>query len=88
MDVFGVVMLGCVTALGGGTLRDMILGLHPVFWIANTTYLWAAILAALITFVSARCWLLPASLLPVADAVGLAAFTVIGFQKGFQQTHV
>ena len=35
MDVFGVVVLGCVTALGGGTLRDLILGIRPVFWISK-----------------------------------------------------
>ena len=39
MDVFGVVVLGCVTALGGGTLRDVILGNYPVFWISDTAYL-------------------------------------------------
>ena len=36
MDIFGVVVLGCVTALGGGTLRDVILGIHPIFWISDT----------------------------------------------------
>ena len=87
MDIFGVVVLGCVTALGGGTLRDVILGTHPVFWIADTAYLWVAATAAVATFVSARRWRLPATVLLYADAVGLAGFTVIGFQRGFQATH-
>lgn len=87
MDIFGVVVLGCVTALGGGTLRDVILGIHPVFWIANTVYLWVAATAAVATFVSARRWRLPATVLLYADAVGLAGFTVIGFQRGLQETH-
>ena len=87
MDIFGVVVLGCVTALGGGTLRDVILGIYPVFWISDTAYLGVAVTAAVATFVSARRWRLPATVLLYADAVGLAVFTVIGFQRGFQGTH-
>lgn len=87
MDIFGVVVLGCVTALGGGTLRDMILGAYPIFWISNTGYLWIATIAAIGTFMTARYWRLPTTLLIYGDAVGLAVFTVIGFQKGLQATH-
>jgi uncharacterized membrane protein YeiH len=85
MDIFGVVVLGCVTALGGGTLRDVILGIYPVFWISDTWYLGVAVTAAVATFVSARRWRLPATVLLYADAVGLAVFTVIGFQGGFRE---
>ena len=86
MDIFGVVVLGCVTALGGGTLRDVILGSSPVFWISDTQYLAVAILASIGTLVLAQNWRLPSTLLMYADAVGLAVFTVIGFQKGLQVT--
>jgi uncharacterized membrane protein YeiH len=88
MDIFGVVVLGCVTALGGGTLRDVILGCHPIFWISDTQYLAVAAIAAIGTFMLAQRWRLPAMVLMYADAVGLAVFTVIGFQKGFLVTHV
>ena len=88
MDIFGVVVLGCVTALGGGTLRDVILGDHPVFWISDTTYLVVAVIVAIGTFVFAQRWRLPATALMYPDAAGLAVFTVIGFQKGFHATHV
>ena len=88
MDVFGVVVLGCVTALGGGTLRDVILGNYPVFWISDTAYLKVAAIAAIGTFVLVQRWRLPTIFLMYADAVGLAVFTVIGFQKGFYATHV
>ncbi len=88
MDIFGVVVLGCVTALGGGTLRDVILGVRPVFWISDTGYLAVAAIAATGTFVLARRWKLPATALLYADAVGLAVFTVIGFQRGFLATHM
>jgi uncharacterized membrane protein YeiH len=76
-----------VTALGGGTLRDLILGAYPIFWISNTEYLGVAVFTAIGTFISARYWKLPTTVLIYADAVGLAVFTVIGFQKGLQATH-
>ena len=80
MDVFGVVVLGCVTALGGGTLRDMALGMSPVFWISNTHYLFVAATAAMGTYLIARRCKLPANALLFFDAMGLAVFTVIGFE--------
>jgi len=82
MDVFGVVVLGCVTALGGGTLRDVTLGISPVFWISSTHYLFVAASAAMGTYLLARRCRLPANALLFLDAMGLAVFTVIGFQKG------
>ena len=80
MDVFGVVVLAAVTALGGGTLRDLVLGARPVFWIAAPSYLIAAVAAGIITFIVLRIWTPPARLLSVADAFGLAVFTVVGAQ--------
>lgn len=88
MDIFGVVVLGCVTAIGGGTLRDVILGSHPVFWISDARYFAIATVAAIGTFALARRWKLPGMFLMYADAVGLAVFTVIGFQKAFHVTHM
>lgn len=81
LDLFGVVVLGLVTALGGGTLRDSILGATPVFWITDPGYVLVATLAALLTVAWARLGRLPRGMLPVADAIGLATFTVIGTQK-------
>ncbi|SEA75784.1 Uncharacterized membrane protein YeiH [Desulfuromusa kysingii] len=88
MDVFGVVVLGCVTAIGGGTLRDLILGSRPVFWIEDTMYLAIPVATAIGTFVVARSRRLPEIVILYADAVGLAVFTAIGFQKGFQVTNM
>jgi uncharacterized membrane protein YeiH len=87
MDTFGVVILGCVTAVGGGTLRDVVLGRSPVFWVSSPHYLAIATLAAIGTFVVAHRWRLPEMAIAYADAVGLAVFTVMGFQAGFQTTH-
>ena len=87
MDVFGVVVLGCVTALGGGTLRDVILGIRPVFWISSTHYLLVAAIAAMGTYLLARLCSLPPKGLVYMDAVGLAVFTIIGFENGLHVTN-
>lgn len=81
MDGFGVVVLASVTAIGGGTLRDMILDL-PVFWVQQPDFLYAILVAAVITII----WLrithkFPYQILLVADALGLAFFNVMGLQK-------
>lgn len=86
MDTFGVVILGCVTAVGGGTLRDLVLGRSPVFWIESPHYLAIATVAAIGTFAVAHHWRLPRMAIAYADAVGLAVFTVIGFQTSFLST--
>ena len=79
MDLFGVLVISLVTALGGGTLRDLILDNHPVSWIGNELYLVVASLAALGTVLWARFIKpLPEKALLIADAFGLAVFTVIG----------
>jgi uncharacterized membrane protein YeiH len=79
IDLFGVVLVALTSALGGGTLRDLLLE-RPVFWVADQTYLVAAIAAGVATFVLVRLTRLPANLFLVPDALGLALFTVIGTQ--------
>ncbi|UCG58290.1 MAG: trimeric intracellular cation channel family protein [Phycisphaerales bacterium] len=81
MDLFGVVVLATVTALGGGTLRDLILGARPVFWVSAPVYLLVAVATAIVTFFLVRFREPPRKLLSVADAFGLAVFTVLGTQK-------
>ncbi len=81
MDLFGVVVLATVTALGGGTLRDLVLGASPVFWVSAPIYLLVAVATAIVTFFLVRFFGLPPKLLSVADAFGLAVFTVLGTQK-------
>lgn len=85
LDLFGVVVFGIVTAIGGGTLRDLLLGRTPVFWIQNPMYIWVAVGAAILTFLTAKHHLLSRRFLIVADAVGLAFFTVIGAQIALEQ---
>ena len=80
LDLVGVVVTATVTAIGGGTLRDLLLDRHPVFWIADTANLWVIFGAALGTVLYSRRWSPPERSLAVADALGLALFTISGAQ--------
>ncbi|SDK18977.1 trimeric intracellular cation channel family protein [Pseudomonas indica] len=85
MDLFGVLVIAIVTALGGGTLRDLILDNHPVSWIRDDTYILVASLAAVGTVVWVRLTRpIHETGLLVADAFGLAVFTVIGTEVALQ----
>lgn len=81
MDLFGVVSLGMVTAIGGGTLRDLLLGDLPPFCLQNEIYLWVPATTALLVFAMHRH--LPKLLQPLLylDAFGLGTFVVIGVSK-------
>lgn len=79
IDLFGVVLVALTSALGGGTIRDLLLE-RPVFWVADQSYLVAAIAAGVATFVLVRLVRLPANLFLAPDALGLALFTIIGTQ--------
>jgi uncharacterized membrane protein YeiH len=81
IDLFGVMVLALVTAVGGGTIRDLCLGVRPVFWIEQPHYVWTALIAAVVTFVAARFVHMPEKLLDVADAFGLALFGIVGTEK-------
>ena len=85
LDLLGVAILAVTTAIGGGTLRDVLLDRHPIFWIADPNYLAVILAAAAVTVL----WVrhrealgvdLPARALGVADAFGLALFTLSGAQ--------
>lgn len=81
MDLFGVLVLALVTAVGGGTIRDLCLGAEPVFWVQDPSYVTTALVVALITFVAARFVDMPHRVLLVADAFGLALFGIVGTEK-------
>ncbi len=86
-DIFGVIVVALVTALGGGTLRDVSLDAHPVIWIDNTSYLATGISAAVVTFLIARWIDIPQGALAVCDAIGLSFFAVAGMQKAVVLGH-
>ncbi|UXI00885.1 TRIC cation channel family protein [Photobacterium sp. TY1-4] len=85
MDPFGIVVLASVTAIGGGTIRDMALGATPVFWITDTNYLWVIFITCLVAIIAIRKpRQMPWYFLPVADAIGLAVFVAIGVEKALR----
>ncbi len=84
IDLFGALTLGIVTALGGGTLREAVLGAGPAPWISDSSYLLSAGAAGLIGFILVR-WAklrFPRRTFLVADALALALFTATGTARG------
>ncbi|RYE07836.1 MAG: trimeric intracellular cation channel family protein [Hyphomicrobiales bacterium] len=78
MDWFGVCVLAVVTALGGGTMRDVLLGHYPLSWVADPNLLLIAAGAALITIALARFMETLRWPFLILDALGLVVFTIIG----------
>lgn len=102
MDIFGAVVLGCATAVGGGAIRDLILGITPPMMFRKPIYVLVATAASLVTFFleagsSGLHQLIERhpeqneQLLNIADSVGLAAFVVVGcrtaIDSGFADNH-
>ncbi len=80
MDIVGFALLATATGIGGGTLRDLVLGLAPVFWVRQPEYLLVCVGVACLTFFTAH---LPQSryrILLWLDAIGMAVFAVAGTQ--------
>jgi uncharacterized membrane protein YeiH len=80
LDLIGVMVLALVTAVGGGTIRDVLLARHPIFWLADQAYLIVIISSALLTVAYVRWRPPPRSALLIADAFGLALFSIVGAQ--------
>lgn len=84
MDWFGVCLLGAITGLGGGTLRDVLLGHYPLVWVQNPSYLILAILAPFVTILMARLVYRLTTAFLVLDAIGLVVFTMSGCDLAWQ----
>jgi uncharacterized membrane protein YeiH len=84
LDPFGVFIIAFVTALGGGTLRDVLIGKAPVGWMLDLTYVYIIILGFVATIVlKKRLEKLRISLF-LFDTIGLGIFTIIGIEKGIE----
>ncbi|NRP15643.1 trimeric intracellular cation channel family protein [Marinobacterium sp. xm-d-510] len=81
IDIFGVMVLAVVTAVGGGTIRDLTINNGPIFWLEETWYISTALIAGLVTFILARYLRYPRRLLLIFDAAGISLFAIIGAQK-------
>lgn len=87
LDLLGVLVLASITAVGGGTLRDLLLNRHPIFWIADPTPMYVVVAAAFATVLWARAWPVPTDALLVADAFGLALFAMSGAELAEEDGH-
>lgn len=81
MDFFGVIMIACITALGGGTVRDILFDTHPLTWVAHPELLLYTASAALLTIFIAHSLVRIMKAFLILDALGLSAFVIIGTQK-------
>ena len=81
MDLFGVLVLGLITAVGGGTLRDLLLGDIPPSSLLDETHLYLSIFVSLIVFFSRNSFKRVEKPLLYFDAIGLGTFVVIGTTK-------
>lgn len=79
LDLLGVVVIAMVTAIGGGTTRDLLLD-RAVFWMAQPRYLYIILVSALLTVLWTRHFRPPDRALAIADALGLALFAISGAQ--------
>ncbi len=86
IDLFGVIVLGLVTATGGGTLRDLLLDV-PVFWVADANFVITGVLASLVMFCVARFTHPSPRILQVADAFFLAFVVMLGTSKTWNLGH-
>jgi uncharacterized membrane protein YeiH len=81
-DLFGVIIIAFVTAVGGGMLRDIMINAHPINWIGDLNYIWTILIAVVFTF------LFKSKIEPLRrtfflfDTIGIGVFTLLGLQKG------
>ncbi|APZ47619.1 hypothetical protein BW723_15575 [Polaribacter reichenbachii] len=81
-DLFGVIIIAFVTAVGGGMLRDVLIDAHPINWIGDLNYLWTILTAVVLTFLFKSKIAFLSKTLFLFDTIGLSVFTLLGLQKG------
>lgn len=81
LDFFGATVIGFVTAVGGGTLRDMMLGDLPVAWMQNLNYFWLIIAGVAVTIIFRKQVMQLKRTLFLFDTIGIAVFTILGLKK-------
>ncbi|CAM1361879.1 Uncharacterized membrane protein YeiH [Tenacibaculum sediminilitoris] len=81
-DVFGVIIIAFVTAVGGGMTRDVLINAHPINWIGDINYIWTILIAVTATFLF-RSKIAPLrKTMFLFDTIGISVFTLLGVQKG------
>ena len=87
LDPFGVLIMAFVPAIGGGTLRDILINDLPVAWLRNSMTIWVIVVAAVLAMFFAGQLKKMYKLLFLFDAVGLGLFTIIGIEKGIEHQY-
>ncbi|WHT39337.1 MULTISPECIES: trimeric intracellular cation channel family protein [Myroides] len=82
LDLFGMVILAFATAVGGGTIRDMMIGITPVFWLTDLSYFYVTFLGVFLSLVFYKRFTILRYSLFLFDTIGIAVFTLIGIAKG------
>lgn len=80
-DVVGSAIIGFITALGGGTLRDVMIGQTPVGWMYDVNYLWTILLALILSYLFRKYIVKLRKSLFFFDTIGIGLFTILGLQK-------
>lgn len=81
LDLFGAYFTGFITAIGGGTLRDVILGNFPVGWISDINYIIVISIGVVLTFLFKKYIMQLKKTLFLFDTIGIGVFTIIGIEK-------
>ncbi|MEK6495070.1 trimeric intracellular cation channel family protein [Myroides odoratimimus] len=82
LDLFGMTILAFATAIGGGTIRDMMIGWTPVMWLTNLSYFYVTLLGVAMAIVFYKKFNFLRYSLFLFDTIGIAVFTLIGIEKG------
>ncbi len=82
LDIFGVFIIAFVTSVGGGTLRDILIGDRPVFWLQETVYLYSIIGGVIFSVVFRNQLKYLRKSLFLFDTIGIGLYTMVGIQKG------
>ncbi|MEH6535543.1 MAG: trimeric intracellular cation channel family protein [Psychroserpens sp.] len=82
MDPFGVLIIAFVTAVGGGTLRDVMIGIHPVSWMTDMTYVYVIVASVIFAVVLRNKINYLRTSLFLFDTIGIGLYTVVGIEKG------
>jgi uncharacterized membrane protein YeiH len=85
LDPFGVLIIAFVTAIGGGTVRDVLVGNFPVNWLQNGNTILIIFVSAILTMIFGSYLKHLNTALFIFDALGLGLFTIIGLEVGLKQ---